>query len=527
MALVGVPIWGNAVVIAVERAALGVSPVRRVRVAALWLPLVCLVGVVVRLPDLAFGLPELNHPDEPVNMAVGIAMVDHGTIDPHYFNYPSLLFDVIALITWMQRTLTGHPSAGGGSVIKATTGIGYTSDPHLFLALRLVSLALSVGTCVLVYFALRRITGVRWIAALPALALAVSPLMVSNGVFITPDVYSLFFTTAALVGALAIARRFRVSDYVWTGIAVGLAVGSKFDLPVVVAVVVAHVVQHGRRLVGQRQLLAVLWFVVFMVAAFVVTSPAVLFDTHDFVNGMWWELHHYASGHPGQDGGSSAFYLSTVVGDVPVLLVGAWIAVLALAVRRYRGEFAVVGLYAVGYVVLICTQVVHFDRNVLPLYPALAILFGLGVDTGVAVLRCRCRAGFVVPVASVLLAVVLLVSPLLGSVRLPTALDDAARTDAWGWLVAHIRAGSTVVDESYGPYLGVTNFHVTYLVFATLEPVPPNPSAIVLTEQGSGRYSDANQFPVEHAALTALTNRYCTAATFTSGPWVKILVPCR
>lgn len=517
--------------VAVEQAESSVASSRRTWWTALWLPLVGLVGLAIRLPALLFGLPELNHPDEPTNVLVGVAMVNHGTLNPHSFSYPSLMYDVIAFVTWAQRTVSGHPPAHGG-ITQPVAGIGFTSDPHLFLALRIVSLLLSAGTCVLVYVAVRRVTGTRWIAALAGLVPAVSPLLVTNGVFIAPDVYSGFFTAAALLGALAIARRAWTSDYVWTGLAVGLAVGSKFNtVVVVVAVLVAHVVYHRRAFVRGRQLSALLYFVLCACAAFFVTSPAALTDPREFVSGALFEVRHYATGHPGAQGGSAQFYLATVWHDSPVLLVGALAALLALRERRYRKEVAVVGGYAVCYAVLIAVQFVHFDRNALPLYPALAILLGLAVSMGAGALRQLFadrpeRGNHVVAAAGTVAAAALLVLPLLGALTVPATLDNAARDQARDWLTAHVRPGATVVDESYGPYLGGTDLHVEYATFAIFGPVPRDAAAIVVTQQGSGRYTDGSLYPAENAAYRSLLRSYCTAATFTAGPWVRVLVPC-
>ena len=73
-------------------------------------------------------------------------------------------------------------------------GIGYTTDPHLYLALRLITVALSVGACIIVFGAVNLVTKRWWAAATAGLLLAVSPLMVLNGVYITPDTYWAFFT---------------------------------------------------------------------------------------------------------------------------------------------------------------------------------------------------------------------------------------------------------------------------------------------------------------------------------------------
>lgn len=489
-------------------------------------------ALALRLPAVSFGLPDLNNPDEPVNVAVGVLMVDHGTANPHSFAYPSLMYDVIAGFTWLQRLLTGHHAAGAVT-FRATTGVGFTSDPHLFLALRLFAVLLSVGACALVYVAVRRVTGRRWIAAVASATLAVSPLLVTNGVFVAPDVYCEFFAAAALLGSLAIARRGLATDYLLTGLAVGLAVGSKFNTaPLVVAVLVAHVVWHRRAVVRRRGLLTAGYFVAAAIVAFFVTSPAALLDTHAFVTGALTEVRHYSTGHPGVDGSSAAFYLDTLFGDSPFLLVGACAAGLAL-IGGHRREVAVVGLYALAYAALMGTQVVHFSRNALPLYPALAILLGLALATaadGVGFRFAehrRVRVRYAQAAIAVLVVLAVLAAPLVSSVGVAATLDNEARAQARTWLQAHVPAGSTVVDESYGPWLGDAGYHVVYPVFAVETPIPANTAAIVITEQGSGRFDGDPHFPAQSAAYAAIRARYCTAASFTDGPWVEILVPCK
>ena len=78
------------------------------------------VAAGLRLPIVDFGLPFLWHPDEPSNIAIGAAMVDHGSWNPHSFLYPSLLYDVVAIVGRVQRAFGGwhvgeravHPDNG-------------------------------------------------------------------------------------------------------------------------------------------------------------------------------------------------------------------------------------------------------------------------------------------------------------------------------------------------------------------------------------------------------------------------------
>lgn len=140
-----------------------------------------IVAAVLRIPVVGAGLPFVWYADEPTTVRVGAIMVDHNSLNPHFFAYPSVLFDVIAATGWIQKFggLGWQPGAG---LRVENEGIAHTTDPHLFIALRLVTVVLSIGICVVVWGISMLITRRWWAATLAGLPLAISPIMVSNGV---------------------------------------------------------------------------------------------------------------------------------------------------------------------------------------------------------------------------------------------------------------------------------------------------------------------------------------------------------
>src|SRR2546423_903207 len=214
---------------------------------------VTLVALALRLPSVGFGLPAMLHPDEPTNLAVGTRMADNGDWNPHFFSYPSLLFDVVALIDRADRLIVGQLLTPSG-LTSQNMGIARTTDPGIVLSIRLVTLALSVGICMVVYGVFRRTTERRWTAVGCGLLAATSPLLVTNGVFITPDTYAAFFALVALVSALAVLRRGAPRDYVLAGLAIGFAAGSKYDVVSASPLVIAYALRQGRNMVRPRDL---------------------------------------------------------------------------------------------------------------------------------------------------------------------------------------------------------------------------------------------------------------------------------
>jgi hypothetical protein len=121
-----------------------------------------------------------------------------------------------------------------------------------------------------------------------------------------------------------------------------------------------------------------------------------------------------------------------------------------------------------------------------------------------------------------------LIPAVIGAAGVPETLDEAPRTEAAAWLEAHVPHGASVVNENYGPWLDPGSFdltHVTYVLAVTL-PVD-HPQAIILTDEGSGRFmGDPQTYPAQAAVYKALLAQYCVSAKFTNGPWIEVLTPC-
>jgi hypothetical protein len=476
-------------------------------------------------------------------------MVDTGSWNPHSFLYPSLIYDVIAIVGRAQKALGGwHRSAGQSGQAMAT---GYTTDPHLYLALRLITLALSVGTCVIVCGTVYLVTRRWWAGALAGTLLAVSPLMVLNGVYITPDPYSAFLTAFALLTALRVLLRGRRFDYVMAGIAVGLAAGAKYDPAVVaISVVIAHFLRSGG---GARREQASAefpdsgrkrprWLLdapllllagITSIVVFLLTTPGAIASPHQFVSNIRFVARYYANGRAGNAGSSFAFYLHVLANQgVLFTLIVAFGFVSLLGI--WRREALVVSGFVVVYTGLISAQVVHFDREILPAIVGAAVLAGFGTATAVDLIRpyLKERAWLPrmgVPLLALALVLVGLGTSARGATQAYAQVRQHPRSEAQSWIYKHIPEGSTVVVELYGPWIDRARYHLIPASFLVAKPgvIPSNAAAIVVTQYGSGRFLEhPDAFKPEVATYANLTRRFCPGADFTDGPWIRIFVSC-
>ncbi len=439
-----------------------------------------------------------------------------------------------------------NPEAG---IMAENEAIARTTDPHLYIAVRLVTVLLSIGACVVVWGLCYLVTKRWWAATLAGLLLAVSPLMVVNGVYITPDTYSAFFTAVSLLAAIWLMRRGSRLSYVLAGAAVGLAAGSKYNAAMVaVAVIAAHFLRYPqakstvvsvdtpkRRVVPlwrwARQLAPLLLAGLAAVIAFLVTTPGAVIDFHQFLHDALAQAHQYSvSYYPGLKFGSSLpFYVTTLNDQGLIFSVLAGAGIIGLFGRWWR-ETVVMALFVACYGWLIGSQYLHFARDLLPAMPALTVLAALGVATLADRLQSVLRSRIWVPAVALALVIAGLVPPLRVSVSQPGILNEHPNVEAQAWISRHVPVGSTVVVEAYGPWINPNKYHlvdVRFLLDTPSADIPANAAAIVMSGSGSGRFlSDPTAYPVEVAAYRHLTGHDCLGVSFTDGPWIQVFVPC-
>jgi 4-amino-4-deoxy-L-arabinose transferase-like glycosyltransferase len=483
------------------------------------------VAVLLRAVALDFALPMLTHPDEPTTVRRAALMSDNSDWNPHHFNYPSMLFDVVAVFTRVYDWVNGQPGSVTASIDMQNIGVGLTTKSGVFLALRALTAVLSVAMCLLAYWVVLRVTGRVLAALLAGLLLAVSPVAIINGLFITPDTYSGVFTAIALLGAVGIVRRGRRLDYAIAGVGLGLAATSKYNAAVVaVPVIVAHLIRH--RASAWRRPEVVLSGVT-AVVTFVLLTPAAILDFDHVAAGVTREARHYAGGHGGWEGGAFWYYLSALRPDT-LLLAGACLSVLCLR-SRHRREVAVVLSFAAAYGALLSFQYVRFARNLLPIMPALAMLAGFTAAVGADQLgRLPRSLRTVLAAAATAVVTVGLAVAFTTAVGASQRLEERPRLEALQWLTAHVPVGSRVVVERYGPYIPRGRYRLTRSGFVVAQPnIPPDTAAVVVTELGSGRYlSQPHRYSSQVAGYRALRSQYCLAGRWTDGPWVEVLTPC-
>jgi 4-amino-4-deoxy-L-arabinose transferase-like glycosyltransferase len=354
-------------------------------------------AAALRLVGIQYGLPfdNLLNPDEHNIVVRAWRMVHGGGVDPHFFDYPTLLMYVQAPFQAWQ-------------------------DEPSVLTARIVVVVIGLGSIAATWWLARRAYGNATAGAVAAAIVAACTVHVAYSREAVTDVPLTLGVAVSL--ALMVTGRIELA-----GLAAGIATGFKYPGVLLVVPLAVAGWRHWRRLAIALAL---------MVAAFVASSPFVVADI-----GQAWDdfsrVQRLARdgwlGFEHDHATPIAFVDRLWEGLGPVLVIAAAGLVVALA-RRTRTDLILASFVLVYFLDLLTIRA-HFDRYTLPLVPALATLAS------------RFRA--LAPVTLLLLVV-----PLTWSIR---DTKELTRTDtrivAARWIERHVPAGSEVAVDPSVPAL--------------------------------------------------------------------------
>ncbi len=365
-----------------------------------------ILALAVRVYGIGFGLPYADQPDEPSVADKALKMLQSGDLNPHYFVYPTLYYYMQAALYGIRilwQRLIGQP-----------VNLASVLPTDFYLWGRMLTALLGAGASLLVFVTGRRLYGTA-VGLAATLFIAFNSISILNSQFITTDVPAMFFTALAFllivrllpanarqdktrpnnvsVGAQfsatqagrATARPYdnqpsqhsalSTQHYVWLGVAMGLAVGTKYNAAIIgLPFLLAHGYAVGWR--PARFFSLRLWLAIgAAVAAFVLTSPFVLLDFSNALKDIQSVITHYkVTGHKGfQSDQPWLTYLTTIWGGDKLVTLLAGLG-LILAVIRHRAADVVLLSFPIAYFITMSQYIVVFPRNLLPMLPFVALL---------------------------------------------------------------------------------------------------------------------------------------------------------
>lgn len=336
------------------------------------------LAVALRLPNLAWGLPDIEEEALPLKKAFAMWGWSEGRLqlDPGTAGWPSLSFYV--------HLAAQHLHYGVGRLL------GIFADRYDYYLLKMdMSSVVLVGRWLGVLAAgVVTWTGARLGASLAGSVgallagglLALSPLLVAHAQLITPDILLVACAALAVKRIVEIGCDGSLRHYLLAGIWIGLGASCKYTPGLLLPVLyLAHLL--GQRRVGASLRLAGLddrrlWLAgLAALAAFALTSPFVVWNWGIFRQDLTYQALHLGGGHIGQSGPPVwLYYLRDVLGPglgwpgFALALVGLGWA----AWRRGRAWILVLAC-ALVFVVPLSLVSTRFDRYMLPALMPLAL----------------------------------------------------------------------------------------------------------------------------------------------------------
>ena len=473
-------------------------------IVAVLLAVVVAGAFMLRASGTTFGFPLAVHPDEPAVVDRAVEIVRSGDPNPHFFNYPSALIYLQALVVAVVQP--AEVAARDLPVVD------------LYLWGRLITALMAAATVLAVAWLAYRLTSARFRGPLAPLAgallVATASLHVAHSFLITVDVPMTLWVVLTAVVAVRIGR----DDpgwrpYVAAAIFVGLAVGTRYTaLLVIVPVVLAHSLRCGSP--GRAVSSPKIWvFLVLSAVVFLATTPYALLDFATFWHDVQAEARHYATGHPGYEssGVSFGFYAMTATAGIGIAAVVLAAAGALALLQRDRRALVVAVSFPALYMVLVGLYPVRFDRHAVALLPFIAAFAGVGLAAMVDALghdetttmpRNMARGLAIALTALTCLSAAWQAHLSLSHVRDVTLPDT--RWLARQWIGEHLPAGSRIAREHYTPPLDPTLYDVVDLgYFGLSEGLPPGLDYALASSDDFGRFfRHPERYPTRVAGYT-------------------------
>ena len=412
------------------------------------LGLLVAAGLALRLANNDYGLPYVYSADEGSHFTNRAVAMFGGDPNPGYFQNPSAFTYVVHGVLRLRDAFW---PLGPYAVPRQ-----FSVDPaSVWITGRSTAAVLCMLGVIAVFAAGRRLFGAReGLAAAAVLAFAFLPVAYSR-VAVT-DVGTFVGVAASVAFSLLALEGGRRRDYVLAGAAAGLAVGFKYTAGLVLLPLVIAGAVRARTASAREAAVGLGLGLASAVAVLLVTTPYLLLDfttARRQILGQAQTAGDFAK--VGQAGDSGLlYYASSLTWGLGWLAAAAAVLGAVLVTRRspWRGLALIV--FPVALFLYLSMQSRFFGRWLLPVYPVLALLAGVGIARASEVLAARRAAlggaGGALAFACVLLVV--LAQPLAADLRTASLLGHLdTREVARDFLTDRFPPSARVVIEPAVP----------------------------------------------------------------------------
>lgn len=325
----------------------------------------------LRVLRLAWGYPYFLHPDEPQMFNVVLTMIRNSDPNPHHFYYGNGLFYLMQL--WLAPFIGFANSRGWVEYVPQVKihvlGIATTDLPQLILYGRLLTIILGSLTPVVVFDAARRLDARRG-GMIAGLFLAASPLLVRESAWVLTNSPMVLLLSIGIwmASQFYCTGRWRWVSY--SAMAMGLAASFKYTGAIGLLIPVSIVLFENQPAKFHRFLQVVSRFIF----GFIALTPFALLDPYHFMRGIGGQYLQRTTGHAGAEGNTVYYFLDLLTNEESILLVILLVVSCITILSRRHKTFYPFIMALVVYGVVIFSEYVRFDRDLMPLLVLAAFL---------------------------------------------------------------------------------------------------------------------------------------------------------
>jgi len=258
--------------------------------------LLVVFAFLVRERRAHFGLPYVYYWDEPQLASAALQMLKSGDLNPHMYDYGSLLVYIYYLVDIPHFLFLMTQPENSNSYINymsdiatgANTGWYWSiSHPSFYFVDRFVNVLFGTGTVILTYFLANRVLMSRWLGLAAASFMAVLGIHIQYSALITPDVPAAFFVTGVVLFSLVFLEGGKLAPLVAALVFCGLGAATKYNsgLSVITpaSAILLRYALYPRESFDRRWLVLL---VAIPTVTFFVVMPYALLDTNHFLDGI-------------------------------------------------------------------------------------------------------------------------------------------------------------------------------------------------------------------------------------------------
>jgi 4-amino-4-deoxy-L-arabinose transferase-like glycosyltransferase len=455
------------------------------------------IAAVLRFWGLRFGLPNIvTRPDENTVVAAAARFMIRRTLDPDFFNYPSLYMYAIGALyatgctaaTVIQR----FPTMG------ACVAAWPTDWTPLFVTARAVTACAGVGGVAAVVAIGRRLD--RLAGPVAGLLLAVAFLHVRDSHFAVTDVPMTTMVLCSLLLLLRAHEQPSAARFALAGMVGGLASATKYNgVLVIAAAAVSQILAWRDR--GDAAPLRNTRLVVFVAAAvigFAIGTPYAVIAPLRVWRDASSEATHLLAVHGGIQLGVGWIYhaLVTLPNGVGWWLLAGGVAGAAVSLARKPAEASIVFAFPTIYYAVAGRGYTVFTRYMTPVVPFLCL--GASIMIVWVATRAAARRSWLGWAAGSALVAACTIPTVVKSVQFDRVLSRTdSRVLATNWLSQRVMRGASIllVCSSYGkPQLWDRGVALPYHVLTWEQDskaviAGTRPDVVVVEESGLTYYS--------------------------------------